>query len=162
MHHFTAGGAHKMNGVSQASLILCTATFQVHSVYVVVLEESVWNKWEAFLQVIYQTIRNKLCNDTISKVLHIICLLTPLFFWDYLFTIVQSPCFSMIESQRFGSIIIPSKTWLLLMYRIVNVVRKVFQGKKWPRVGSFNFGNKSKSGGLMSGLQGAWGNTSHK
>jgi hypothetical protein len=28
-------------------------------------------------------------------------------------------------------------------------------------MGSFNLGNMSKSGGLMSGFYGAWGNTSH-
>ena len=33
--------------------------------------------------------------------------------------------------------------------------------KRFPRSGSFNLGNKSKSGGLMSGLHGGWGSTCH-
>jgi len=33
--------------------------------------------------------------------------------------------------------------------------------KRFPRSGFFNFGNKSKAGGLMSGLYGGWGSTCH-
>jgi len=33
--------------------------------------------------------------------------------------------------------------------------------KRFPRSGSFNFGNKSKAGGLMAGLYGGWGSTCH-
>jgi hypothetical protein len=33
--------------------------------------------------------------------------------------------------------------------------------KRFPRSGFFNCGNKSKSGGLMSGLYGGWGSTCH-
>ena len=35
------------------------------------------------------------------------------------------------------------------------------EGKWCPRMGYSNLWNKSKSGGLVSGLHGAWGNTSH-
>jgi hypothetical protein len=33
--------------------------------------------------------------------------------------------------------------------------------KRFPRSGFFNFGKRSKSGGLMSGLYGGWGSTCH-
>ena len=33
--------------------------------------------------------------------------------------------------------------------------------KRFPRNGFFNFANKSKAGGLMSGLYGGWGSTCH-
>jgi len=33
--------------------------------------------------------------------------------------------------------------------------------KRFPRSGFFNFGNKSKAGGLMSGLYGGWDSTCH-
>jgi len=33
--------------------------------------------------------------------------------------------------------------------------------KRFPRSGFFNFGNKSKAAGLMSGLYGGWGSTCH-
>jgi len=35
------------------------------------------------------------------------------------------------------------------------------EGTRCPHMGSFNLWNKSKSGGLRSGLYGMWGNTSH-
>ena len=74
--------------------------------------------------------------------------------WTWL--VIENGC---AESQWLGSIIIPSKTPLLFICQIARVltVGSSSRKEKHPHIGSFNFGNKSKSGGLMSGLQGAWG-----
>ena len=77
---------------------------------------------------------------------------------------IKSLCFSMTEFQHLGSIIIPSKTPLLFICLIAwvsSVESSSREEKHHQHIGSFNFGNKSKSGGLMSGLYSAWGNTSH-
>lgn len=57
---------------------------------------------------------------------------------------IESLCFSMAESQRLESFTIPSMAPILFICRMAR--------KRRPRVGSFNFGNKLKSCGLMSGL----------
>jgi len=70
----------------------------------------------------------------------------------------------MGASQRFGRFAIPFRVPLLLSLRMARVTAgetSSREGKRCPRMGSFNLWNKSKFGGLMSGLYGAWGNTSH-
>jgi len=47
------------------------------------------------------------------------------------------------------------------MARVTAAETSSREGKRCPCMGFFNLWNKSKSGGLMSGLYGAWGNTSH-
>jgi len=67
----------------------------------------------------------------------------------------------MTSSQRFGRFVIPFRVPLLFSPRMARVTAAEIssrEGKRCPRMGSFNLWNKSKSGGLMSGLYGAWGN----
>jgi len=47
------------------------------------------------------------------------------------------------------------------MARVTAAETSSREEKRCPRMGSFNLANKSKSGGLMSGLYGVWDNTSH-
>jgi len=75
-----------------------------------------------------------------------------------------APCFSMTASQRFGRFSIPFRVPLFFiprMARVTAVETSSREEKRCPLKGSFNLENNSKSGGLMSGLYGAWGNTSH-
>ena len=87
--------------------------------------------------------------ESISKIMHIF--FTNIFISLRLYVhnpSVQSPCFSMTESQRLGSIIIASKTPLLFICRIAQVPSVEISSreeKRSPPIGSFNFGNKSKS-----------------
>ena len=70
----------------------------------------------------------------------------------------------MTASQRFGRFSLPFRVPLLFIPRMARVTvaeTSSREEKRCPRMGSFNLGNKSKSGGLMYGLYGAWGNTSH-
>ena len=70
----------------------------------------------------------------------------------------------MTASQCFGRFSIPFRVSLLFSPRMAQVTAAETSSreeKRCPRMGSFNLGNKSKSSGLMSGLYGAWGNTSH-
>jgi len=70
----------------------------------------------------------------------------------------------MTASQRCGRFAIPFSVPFLFSLRMARVTAAETssrKGKRCPRMGSFNLWNKSKSGGLMSGLYGAWGNTSH-
>ena len=44
----------------------------------------------------------------------------------------------------------------------VHLIRHLLNASEaFPRSGFFNFGNKSKADGLMSGLYGGWGSTCH-
>ena len=66
--------------------------------------------------------------------------------------------------QRLGKSCIPVRTPSLLMRLITRVTSLDTSSmllKHFPRSGFFNFGNKSKAGGLMSGLYGGWGSTCH-
>jgi len=66
--------------------------------------------------------------------------------------------------QRLGKSCIPVSTPSLLMRPITGVTSldtSSMLPKRFPRSGFFNCGNKSKSGGLMSGLYGGWGSTCH-
>ena len=66
--------------------------------------------------------------------------------------------------QCLGKNCIPVRTPSLLMRLITRVTSLDTSSmllKCFPRVGFFNFGNKSKAGGLMSGLYGGWGSTCH-
>jgi len=68
----------------------------------------------------------------------------------------------MTASQRFGRFAIPFRITLLFsprMARVTAAEASTTEGKRCPR--SFDLWNKSKSGWLMSGLYGAWGNTCH-
>jgi hypothetical protein len=70
----------------------------------------------------------------------------------------------MTSSQRFGRFAIPFRVPLLFSSRMARVTAAETSSKEWkrfPRMSSFNLWNKSKFGGLVSGLYGAWGNTSH-
>ena len=66
--------------------------------------------------------------------------------------------------QRLGKSSTPVRTPSLLM-RLITWVTLLDTSsmllKHFPRSGFFNFGNKSKSGGPMSGLYGRWGSTYH-
>ena len=89
--------------------------------------------------------------EAISKVTNTVFLITPSFIWDYLF-------------KSFSSL--PASQWLTplsFMWRIARVplVGSSSREETSPRIGSFNFWNKPKSGGLMSELEGAWDNTTH-
>ena len=66
--------------------------------------------------------------------------------------------------QHLGKSCIPVRTPLLLMQRITQVTSLDTSSmllKRFPQSGFFNSGNKSKSGGLMSGLYGGWGSIWH-
>ena len=68
------------------------------------------------------------------------------------------------SGPAFGQSCIPARTPSLLMRRITRFTSLDTSSlflKRFPRSGFFNFGNKSKSGGLMSGLYGGWGSTCH-
>jgi len=70
----------------------------------------------------------------------------------------------MTASQHFGRFVIPFRVPLLFsprMARVTAAETSSWEEKRCPRMGSFDLGNKSKSSGLMSGLYGARGNTSH-
>jgi len=70
----------------------------------------------------------------------------------------------MTRSQRFGKLAIPFRVPLFFNPRMAGVTAAetyTREGKRCPRVDSFNLWNKSKSGGLMSGLHDAWANTYH-
>jgi len=69
----------------------------------------------------------------------------------------------MPPSQRFRRFAIPFRVPLLFsprMARVTAAETSSREGKRCPRMGSFNMWNNSKSSGFMSGLYGAWGNTS--
>ena len=66
--------------------------------------------------------------------------------------------------QRLGNSCIPVRMPSLLMRLITRVTSSDTSSmllKRFPCSGFFNFGNKSKAGGLMSGLYGGWGSTCH-
>ena len=46
-----------------------------------------------------------------------------------------------------------------LITRVTSLDTSSMLLKRFPRSGFFNFGDMSKSGGLMSGLYGGWGST---
>jgi len=48
-----------------------------------------------------------------------------------------------------------------LITRVTSLDISTMRLKHFPRSGFLNFGNKSKAGGLMSGLYGGWGSTCH-
>ena len=77
---------------------------------------------------------------------------------------MESPLCFITAAQRLGKSCIPVRTPSLLMRLITRVTSldtsSVFL-KRFPRSGFFNFGNKSKAVGLMSGLYGGWGSTCH-
>jgi len=66
--------------------------------------------------------------------------------------------------QRLDRSCIPVMTPSLLM-RLITRVTSLHNSsmllKRFPRSGFFNFWNKSKAGGLMSGLYSGWGSTCH-
>ena len=96
-----------------------------------------------------------------------------IFFYLHLYFILGSisfqsfcvvPLLSMTVSQRFGRFAIPFRVPLFFsprMARVTAAETSSREGKRCPGMGSFNLWNKSNSGGLMSGLYGAWGNNSH-
>jgi len=66
--------------------------------------------------------------------------------------------------QLLGKSCTPVRTPSLLMRlntRVTSSDTSSMLLKRLSRSGFFNFGNKSKSGGLMSGLYGGWGSTFH-
>ena len=70
----------------------------------------------------------------------------------------------MTASQRFGRSMIPVRSleqWSCLTRRVTEAERSSSVEKRTLSMLIFNFGNRSKSGGLMSGLQGGWVSTSH-
>ena len=48
-----------------------------------------------------------------------------------------------------------------LIARVTSLDTSLMLLKRFPLSGFFNFGNKSKAGGLMSGPYGGWGSTCH-
>jgi hypothetical protein len=75
-----------------------------------------------------------------------------------------SPLCFITAVQRLGKSFIAVRTPSLLMRLITRVTSLDTSSmllKLSPRGGYFNFGNKSKSGGLMSGLYGGWESTCH-
>jgi hypothetical protein len=86
-----------------------------------------------------------------------------------LFYKIHLQAFSVISivlyhsGPTFGQVLFPVTTPALLMCLITQVTSldaSLFL-KRFPRSCFFNFGNKSKSGGLMSGLYGGRGSTCH-
>jgi hypothetical protein len=68
------------------------------------------------------------------------------------------------SGPTFGQVFIPVRTPSLLMRLITRVTSLDTSSmllKRFPRSGFFNFENKSKAGGLMSGLYGGWNSTCH-
>jgi hypothetical protein len=66
--------------------------------------------------------------------------------------------------QRLGKSWIAARTSSLLMHLITRVTSTDTSSlllKRFPWSRFFNFGNKSKSGRLISGLHGVWGSTCH-
>ena len=83
-------------------------------------------------------------------------LLTPLFLLDYLFTILQ---YSLLPSQCLSPSVweafyfIQHATFIQCRIAFVPSVESSSREEKHsPCIGSFSFGNKSKSDGIMSGL----------
>jgi len=77
---------------------------------------------------------------------------------------MQSPLCFITAVQRLGKSCIAVRTPSLLMRLITRATSlDTFSMllKRFPRCGFFNFGNKSKAGGLMSGMYGGWGSTWH-
>ena len=77
---------------------------------------------------------------------------------------MQSPLCFITAVQRLGKSCIPLRTSSLLMRLITQVTSSDTSSmllKRFPWSGFFNFGNKLKSGGLMSGLYSGWGSTCH-
>ena len=75
-----------------------------------------------------------------------------------------SPLCFITAVQRLGKSCIPVRTSSLLM-RLITWVTSLDTSsvlmKPFPRSGFFDVRNKSKTGGLMSGLYGGWGSTCH-
>ena len=68
----------------------------------------------------------------------------------------------MTASQCFGKSCIPDKTPSLLsclITLVTSVEDSTIVAKCFPQSVLLNLGNKSKSGGLKSGLYGGWGST---
>jgi len=68
------------------------------------------------------------------------------------------------SGPTFGQVLYSSQDASLLMRLITRVTSLDTSSmllKRFPRVGFFNFENKSKAGGLLSGLYGGWGSTCH-
>jgi len=54
------------------------------------------------------------------------------------------------------------RCWCVWLLEVTSLDTSSMFMKRFPRSGFFNFGNKSKAGGLMSGLYGGWGSTCHQ
>jgi hypothetical protein len=113
------------------------------------------------------TLCKPICTWVISKILHaVIFLFKNEFILQNIFTGLQcNLCRALSQrSQRLGNSCIPVRTPSLLM-RLITGVTSLDTSSKFlklfPRSGFFNFGNKSKSGGLMSGLYDGWRITCH-
>jgi hypothetical protein len=77
---------------------------------------------------------------------------------------MQSPLCFITAVQRLCKSCIPIRTPSLFMRPITRVILLDTSSmllKRFPWSDFFNFGNKSKAGGLMSGLYGGWGSTCH-
>jgi hypothetical protein len=75
---------------------------------------------------------------------------------------MSSPLCFITAVQRLGKSCLPVRTPSLLMRLITRVTSLDTSSmllSRFPWSGFFNFGNKSKSGGLVSGLYGGWGST---
>ena len=73
-----------------------------------------------------------------------------------------SPLCFITAVQRLGKSCIPVRTLSLLMRlitRVASLDNSSVLLKRFRRSHFFKFGNKSKAGGLMSGLYGGWGST---
>ena len=77
---------------------------------------------------------------------------------------MQSPVSFITVVQRLGKSCIPVRTSSFLMHLITRVTSLDTSSmllKRFPQSGFFKCENKSKAGGLMSGLYGGWGSTCH-
>jgi hypothetical protein len=75
-----------------------------------------------------------------------------------------SPLCFITVVQRLGKSYIPVRMpsfFMRLITRVTSFDISSMLLKHFPLSDFFNFGNKSKSGGLMSGLYGGWGSTCH-
>jgi len=88
-----------------------------------------------------------------------------LYFTKYIYRpSTLSPLCFITAVQRLSKPCIPVRTPSLLMDLITRVTSLDTSSmflKRFPRNSFFNFGKKSKVGGLMSGLYGRWGSTCH-
>ena len=103
----------------------------------------------------------------ISEVLHTVrFLFKNEFILQNIFTDLQCNlhCVLSQRSNLWASLVFLSgrlRFWCVWLLRVTSLDTSSMLLKRFPRSGFFNFGNKPKAVGLMSGLYGGWGSTCH-